>query len=344
MKPTRLWLFALAYLIVNYAQAQVYIILAREPREPWKYYDHHGKSITDKRYPKYYAFTEDGFGLVGEGEFTILNRRGEEIKAEIPVGIWDNHHYIKAFYSDGLLVTKQGFKFGCLDTTGHIAIAYKYRELTEFIDGYAIGKVKRSFFVLNKKGEETMLADSTAADVRAFCEGRAAYANGKDKWGFVDTEGKIAVAPQFNRVGNFHKGLAWARNDAGLIGFIDRAGQWVIKPRFSTVRDFDVESGLAMVKTDTWMYIDTEGKQQPFSGEVNHSFSEGLTIGKKDKQVGFMDTHGDWAVAPQFDAAEDFDHGLAWVRQGDLWGLINKAGQWVVKPRFEAKLGVTQLK
>ncbi len=30
------------------------------------------------------------------------------------------------------------------------------------------------------------------------------------KWGFVDAEGKFIIAPQFDAVGNFRNGVAWA--------------------------------------------------------------------------------------------------------------------------------------
>ena len=44
---------------------------------------------------------------------------------------------------------------------------------------------------------------------------------------------------------------------------------------------------------------------------------------------------GVWGIQPQFDAAEDFEHGLAWLKQDGLWGVIDKEGKWVMKPRLK---------
>jgi hypothetical protein len=44
-----------------------------------------------------------------------------------------------------------------------------------------------------------------------FSEGVAAQLDDKtDKWGFVDAERKFVIAPQFDAVGSFSKGVAWA--------------------------------------------------------------------------------------------------------------------------------------
>jgi hypothetical protein len=345
MTYRHLLIVAITCLVLSYAQAQTYVILARAPKTDWKYYNLQGEVIIDKRYALYYPFTEDGLAIAGKGNFVVLDRTGNLLNTEVPVRLYDDHNYYKAYFSDGLLVTLHEGKFGCIDTGGRIAIRHKYYELTEFMGGYAIARIKRSFFVVDKKGQEFSFKDSTAARFKPFHENRAAYMNKKDKWGFVDTEGNVAVAPQFNGVGNFHKGLAWARNEAGLIGYINPAGDWVIKPGFSAVKDFDAESGLALVKESTWMYINTSGEVHPFKEEAKVSFSEGLVAVKKDGKFGYMNAGSEWICKPQFDSAWEFENGFAWVKQDGLWGVIDKQGAVVLKPQFEAVKGnVVKLK
>lgn len=51
------------------------------------------------------------------------------------------------------------------------------------------------------------------------------------KWGAKDPQGRIVIAPQFDRPFRFHEGLAGVYvGDA--FGFINPAGQWVIAPMF----------------------------------------------------------------------------------------------------------------
>jgi len=154
-------------------------------------------------------------------------------------------------------------------------------------------------------------------------------------WGFVDGNGKTAIPPKYEGLGYFSGGLAWARS-GGVIGFINPEGEWVIKPQFATVRDFDAESGLAMVeKGGQWGYVDVSGNFKQFKEtEKTYVFSDGLAIGRKNGKVGFLNNKGEWAIPPQYDTAREFRKGYAAVQEGNKWGLMDKTGKWVIKPAF----------
>jgi len=58
-----------------------------------------------------------------------------------------------------------------------------------------------------------------------------------EKWGYIDTTGKIVVQPQFDCAYAFNEsGLALVEND-GEIGWIDCTGKFIIEPRYIAVRD-----------------------------------------------------------------------------------------------------------
>ena len=78
-------------------------------------------------------------------------------------------------------------------------------------------------------------------------------------WGFLDGQGRLAVKPIFDQVGDFHHGLA-AVQWQGKWGYIDARGRMAIAPRFDEVSDF-VEAGLAIVTLDgKRQIIDRQGK------------------------------------------------------------------------------------
>lgn len=78
-------------------------------------------------------------------------------------------------------------------------------------------------------------------------------------WGFLDGNGKLAVNPQFEAVGDFHHGLAAVRWK-GKWGYIDAKGKMAVPPRYSSASDF-VEAGLAVVTLDgQYQVIDRSGK------------------------------------------------------------------------------------
>ena len=67
-----------------------------------------------------------------------------------------------------------------------------------------------------------------------------------------------------------------------------------------------------------------------------HNFSEGVAAVKRNNKYGFINKHGEFVIAPQFDDAEDFSDGLALVKIGGRYGFIDKQGRMVLVPRFVA--------
>jgi len=64
-----------------------------------------------------------------------------------------------------------------------------------------------------------------------FSEGLAAVKVG-DKWGFVDTTGRMAIEPQFDFAAPFFDGLALVQmgTEDAKRGYIDKTGSYVWKP------------------------------------------------------------------------------------------------------------------
>lgn len=101
----------------------------------------------------------------------------------------------------------------------------------------------------------------------------------------------MAIAPQFEEAGNFHRGVAPVLVDKQW-GLINRSGAFVVRPRYAAMRRggdglFGVEDGAL------WGYIDTTGKV---------------------------------AIQPKFEDAEPFEHGLAPVKTGGRWGYVRPDG------------------
>jgi hypothetical protein len=104
-----------------------------------------------------------------------------------------------------------------------------------------------------------------------FSEGLGRVQIGDDKtgkWGFIDTQGKFAVNPQFGppiwaglQTDEFHDGLAVVNvgsGDNSKYGYIDKQGHFVVNPQFDEAGNFS--EGLAAVrigndKTGKYGYI-----------------------------------------------------------------------------------------
>ena len=68
------------------------------------------------------------------------------------------------------------------------------------------------------------------------------------------------------------------------------------------------------------------------------SYSDGLAAVKTDKGWGFIDTDGNFAIEPKFEAVGAFSEGLcsAIVSSGEKWGYIDKSGNTVIDGAYTA--------
>jgi len=80
----------------------------------------------------------------------------------------------------------------------------------------------------------------------------------KERWGYIDQNGKIVIKPSYKAAAHFTEGLAPVKVD-GQFGYIGRQGSIVIRPQFDEARFF--YKGVAPVrKGKLWGYIDTKGE------------------------------------------------------------------------------------
>lgn len=146
----------------------------------------------------------------------------------------------------------------------------------------------------------------------------AYYDRANKKYGFKDSSGSVAIAPQFDDARNF-------RSNHGLISkdnrwhLIDINGQIILGP-FKQADDLG-EFGLLAVQRESgsnWSYVDLTGKTVLDGFESAHRFVNGYARVKYrgDKSIYYINSQGDRAFGP-FERGEDFSQGFAAVRFGD---------------------------
>ena len=95
------------------------------------------------------------------------------------------------------------------------------------------------------------------------------------KWGYMDRQGKIVIAPQFDDAGDFFGGRAKVRKQEKW-GYIDASGRLAIDFQFDNAEDF--KEGLAAVQVNRrWGFVRPDGGfaiEPKFVGVAG--FSEGL--------------------------------------------------------------------
>jgi hypothetical protein len=310
----------------------------------WGYINQKGEFIFEPRFDRASEFSKEGLVAIYDvksEKYFFINIH----KAVLPVEIYDFRLLDAGGYADpkgfedGLIPVEVENKWGFINTSGKVAIPIKYKRITAFNGGYASAKCKRKNYVLDTLGNEILVNDKNVKVIKSFSEQLAPFVSRDKKLGFIDNNGKVILKPKFESVGYFNAGLAWVRLSYDMpIGYINTKGEWAIEPKFTTAKNFDPESGMALVKIgETWFYVNKEGQMLFMNTLATYGdFSEGLAYGREYGKYGFFNNKGEWIIPPQFNAVRDFKNGFAAVRVDDKWGVIDKKGNWVIKPFFRS--------
>jgi len=333
------------------ALAQEYRILVQPAGvKEWGFADLTGNLVIDATFKKVIGFSEEGFAAFYDAktkQFGFINTKGEPLNTEIK-----DYKLIEIFgfgmkgFKDGFAAVKVGEKWGFINTEGKLAIPAKYDKVTLFDQGYATAKVGEKFMVVDQNGAEFPVDIPGLVDVNDFSELYASFKTDADQVGFIDGHGNIVIEAKYKAAGDFHGGLAWAKNAAGSVGYVNEKGEWVIDAKFEGGKNFDPGTGLARVKFgEKWAYVNKSGEVLYMNeSDLFEDFFCGLARGRSGGKFGFYNEKMEWAIPPQFDGARDFKNGHAAVKQGELWGVIDKTGKMVIEPKYEDIKDVEMIK
>lgn len=182
---------------------------------------------------------------------------------------------------------------------------------------------------------------------QAYSEGLAAVLTGlrsddSGAWGYIDKQGRMAIAPAYTEALPFQNGLA-AVSQGNLWGYIDTKGRWVIQPRFSTATGFNAEGTALAEEEDRDVLIDRQGKVlKTFElGTRTWGFQPGQKLASMEVPTPprlFNTATGKAASLPagvmMLAAPTDgyLPAQLRETRYNGWWGLLDTNGRWALAP------------
>ncbi len=172
----------------------------------------------------------------------------------------------------------------------------------------------------------------------SFFQGGLASVRIDRKHGVINKTGRFVIAPQYEDIGAFRDGLAWVKKD-GKTGFINESGKIVV-PIENDSRVFsEFKNGVAIIlKNDKRFYIDKNGNyitEDQFCEAAQCSYRKTPRPMQKDKKWGLVNAKNEFILETQYDYIYNEKDGLFLVKKGDLYGFIDKKGNVVIDLQFE---------
>ncbi len=155
-------------------------------------------------------------------------------------------------------------RWGFIDKSGEFVIPPQFNQADAFVDGLAAVQLNPNLNSLSLQPTSLSGSDRGGA------------------WGFINREGLMAIAPQFQELGHFSEGLAAVRSGTKW-GYIDETGNWTVPAKFDVAGNFRGDLALVGERNSTgamaYGYINRSGTLMlaPQTGIVTaSSFSEDL--------------------------------------------------------------------
>ena len=159
-------------------------------------------------------------------------------------------------------------------------------------------------------------------------------------WGFLDQNGRLAISPIFEAVGDFRHGLA-AVKWKGKWGFIDTKGRMAVPPRYDAVQDY-AEIGLTVAILDgRYLLIDRKG--QPVGGPMDEGV-QSLHVGAGVPALATVEYKPEYRSSTGERRYSDsgvsiiksYGNGLyIAINAEGRYGLVDRDWKWVLEPNYQ---------
>lgn len=325
----------------------------------WGVINNQGKEIIFCKYDSIVQYIEGKLLVKFLGEDGILNLDGnwEILPQHKDIEIVDPLRYLirspygsyVAFYPDTKDFTAEYFlykhgdrylektldlKFGLLDENGDRVIQPQFDEISSLQEDsiyYAKSEMGHSF--ITKSGKIMVEGDDRFEAVNDMSE-EFIGVKIDGRWGFVDINGKLRIANQYDNIGPYNEGLAPIKI-LGRWGYIDKREDIIVQPAYDTVYSF--RGGLCeVVKKGKYGLINAAGK---ITLECEYDdlikLKTGGYLTRKGSKYGLASEKGRLLILPRFDRVIDLDNGYVIASRKGRFGLMSNDGVSIIPMIYE---------
>jgi hypothetical protein len=318
-----------------------------------------GKEIIYCKYDSIAQYTHGRLLVKFLGEDGILNMDGtwEILPQKKDIEIVDPMRYLVrspygsyvAFYPETKDFTAEYFlykygprylektldlKYGLLDESGKRVIRPEFDTISELQeDSIYFAKSEKGHSFITKSGKVLVSDDDRFQEIRNMAE-EFIGVKIDSRWGFVDMNGKLRIANQYENIGPFNEGLAPIRI-RNRWGYIDKREDIIVQPIYDTVFRFN-EGLCEVVKKGKYGLINAEGKitlECDYDG-IKRIKNGGFLI-ERNGRIGLVSKLGRLLILPRFDHVKDLNNGFVIANRSGKFGLLSNDGVSIIPMIYE---------
>lgn len=334
---------AITHMTYTYAEPFSEGLGAVKSKGKWGFIDATGTTIIPLKYLEVSPFSEGLAAVRIDNKWGYIDKLNKLI---IPC------KFDKAYnFNNGLAIVKRNGKVGFIDKTGKYVIDCKYCDAENFSHGLAPVKKNRKWGYIDLEG--TLVIPFVYDKAGYFHKNRLACVKLNNKMGCIDRQGHIVIPLIYDCICNNEEVLTAELYEKW--GLLDLKGNLiedniVYKSLSQKYDQVFIDNGevrtYSFALDGKYGLSDANGNEliPPRYDWLGDGFVEGiLSVGIKEKGIGFVNKQGKEIVTPKYEEVSDFYQGRAAVRLNGKWGAIDKHGEIVV-PIIYDKIGMKTYK
>jgi hypothetical protein len=153
------------------------------------------------------------------------------------------------------------------------------------------------------------------------------------KFGYMNSNGRVVIEPQYDEVGVFRNGLAVVSKDSKY-GIINKKNELIVDFIYDEILDFQEDRAI-VIKGDTYNLVDRSGKEISSSPFIDlTSFSSKIYIGIKDSFYQFYDKNLNVLSDLKCQEIGNLQDGYSIIQIDNLFGVIDSNLQVKIPVQF----------
>ncbi|MBV7272532.1 WG repeat-containing protein [Clostridium sp. PL3] len=240
--------------------------------------DEFGNYVIQPKYSDIQGFKEKRAIVTDNQKYKVIDESGKEL--------FENDNFISEFYNGRALfsIVEKGdqWKYGYINLQGKVVVPPQFLSAGNFSNGRAVVQLENEKYgVIDLNGK--ILKTFPYEQVTDISEGRLFFKEKIDgKFGLMDENGQIIVAPKYGSVESFKNGTAIVGEGDTIIkfGVINRNGEYTIQPKYNRI-DFLGEDrfavGIPIKDEANYMpskYAISDSKGKVLTGFIYYGVSE----------------------------------------------------------------------
>lgn len=231
-------------------------------------------------------------------------------------------------------------KYGLVTYEGERLLDTKYDTISALQEGTIYTFQKDGHYgIMNRDGEVLVDLDNNFQKLYAMSN---YYLGVKidDKFGFVDTLGRLRIANRYDSISRFQSNMA-AIKLLGRWGYIDLHENLVVQPHFEEAHPYS--GGLAIVKKGgKYGMVNKKGetivsnqfdKIRPSTKD--RFIVEQIDEGEEEAQMGLVSETGHTLIYPKYDSLEDLGNGYVIISRNGRYGLLTLQGKSTIPLKYD---------